>query len=75
MARKARKKADAPKLTPIYAVGTASGAHRTAPDLARRIEEAASKAVTDALADGVSITDSDELKRRKLKAMAEVDRG
>lgn len=69
------KKGEKHEVTPIYAVGTASGAHRTAPDLARRLEEAGSKAVMDALADGVSITDSEELKRRKLKAMAEVDRG
>lgn len=69
------KKGQKHKVTPIYAVGTASGAHRTAPDLANRLELAAAKAVEDALADGVSIMDGEELKRRKLKAMSEVPRG
>jgi len=54
----------------VAATGTAATAKNS--DLAQRLERAMSKAVLRALADGVTLDDSDEILRRKAEARAAV---
>jgi len=49
----------------VEAVGTSSGTGGRDPFLARRLNQARTQAVLDALAEGVSLNDSAEILRRK----------
>jgi hypothetical protein len=64
-----------PKAEPkiVEAVGTSAGAARIGGrELSKRIEAAMAQAVTDALAEGISINDTETIKARTLEARAAV---
>lgn len=66
-----------PKPEPVIVAAVGAGASTTArdPSRAKRIEAAMAAAVRDALAEGVSLSDSDTIRARMLAARESVKAG